>query len=69
MAYEINWTVTAGDPVLVHPLYQKYSNKPNFASALLPEVQADLLAVAASLEGAAVANYLCWVIRVLKLAA
>ena len=69
MAYEINWHVAENDPVLLHPLYVKYSSKTAFQHVLLPAVQADILAAAASNESAPVVNYLCWLVRVIGLTA
>lgn len=66
MGYEINWTVTAGDPILKHPLYQKYSNI-TIGHLVLPAVQTDLAGCIASNESSAVINYLAWLIRSIKL--
>ena len=66
MAYEINWNVTAGDPILKHPLYQKYSNLA-IGAIVLPAVQSDLAGVLAAQENIAIVNYLAWLIRTVKL--
>ena len=66
MSYNINWHVTAGDPVLLSPQYQTYSQKP-FASLDVAEVKVALGKALASHESAGVVNYLSWVIRVLNL--
>jgi len=66
MAYEINWNVTAGDPILKHPLYQKYSNV-NIGAIILPAVQTDLAGALAAQENIAIINYLAWLIRTVKL--
>ena len=66
MAYEINWNTTPGDPILKHPLYQKYSNVA-IGAIILPAVQADLAGALAAHENIAIINYLAWVIRTLKL--
>ena len=70
MAYDINWHVSAGDPVLSTPFYQKYSQY-NFEE-LMPlalDIKADILAARASNESASVINYLMWLLRVIVAAA
>jgi hypothetical protein len=66
MGYEINWHVSAGDPVLSTPQYQKYSQY-TFTELLpiLPAIKGDLLAARASNESASVINYLMWLLRVI----
>jgi hypothetical protein len=66
MGYEINWSANAGDPVLTHPLYQKYADTP-LGQLLLPNVQNDLAGAIAAKDTAAVINYLSWVIRCIQL--
>jgi hypothetical protein len=55
-----------GDPVLVSPQYQLYSQK-SFGTLDINEVKASLSAALASNESSSVVNYLSWVIRVLNL--
>ena len=66
MGWDINWSANAGDPVLLHPLYQKYANTP-IGNIILPALQADLAGAIAQRETAAVISYLSWLIRVFKL--
>ena len=66
MAYEINWNTSPGDPVLKHPLYQKYSNQA-MGGIAFPEVQSDLAAVLPAHENIAIVNYLAWLIRSIQL--
>jgi len=66
VGYEINWTAPPGDPVLQHPLYQKWSNRPIIqldASAIKTDIKAAL----PDRESAAVVSYLCYLLRVLAL--
>ena len=66
MSYNINWHVTAGDPVLLSPQYQTYSQK-SFGTLDINEVKTALKNALASNESSSVVNYLSWVIRVLNL--
>jgi hypothetical protein len=68
VGYEINWSVSAGDPILTHPLYLKYSS--TAIGAIVPEVvKQDLAQCLASREAAAVAAYLAWLLRMTSLVA
>jgi len=66
MGWDINFHVSAGDPVLSSPQYQKYSQY-TFSNLLpiLPAIKGDLLAARASNESASVINYLMWLLRVI----
>ena len=66
VTYNINWHVMPGDPVLLSPQYQTYSQKP-FGALDIIEVKAALGNALASNESASVVNYLSWVVRVLQL--
>jgi hypothetical protein len=55
-----------GDPVLLSPQYQIYSQK-SFADLNIAEVKTALGNALASNESASVVNYLSWVVRVLQL--
>ena len=68
MAFDINWHVLDGDPVLKSPQYQTYSQK-SFESMNINEVKTTLRAALASNESAGVVNYLSWLIRTLNLVA
>ena len=68
MGYEINWTTTAGDSVLDHPYYQKFSEMA-FGAIDANEVKAALGAVLASNPSAPIVAYLSWVLRVKALLA
>lgn len=68
MGYEINWTVSEGDPVNSHPLYLKYSGKP-FSAVDASTVKTDIQAALASRESAAIVAYLSWLLRVVALIA
>ena len=64
MGYEINWHAAPGDPVLVTPQYQKWSE---FSIADLVgqanAIKTDMKEAKASRESAAVINYLAWLLR------
>ena len=62
----INWSVVPNDPVLSHPLYQKYAGTA-FGSVSANAVKADLVVALASNESAPVIAYLCWLLRVIAL--
>jgi len=66
MGYEINWTVSEGDPINSHPLYLKYSGKP-FLAIDGGSVKADIQTALASRESAAIVAYLSWLLRVVAL--
>ena len=55
-----------GDPVLSHPLYQKYSNQA-VGDIAGGDVCVDILKAMASNESASVISYLCWVVRVIEI--
>jgi len=61
--YDINWSSLAGNPLLRHPLYQKYYLK-SIASIERQEVQQDLANCIPSVDGAAIISYLSWLCRV-----
>ena len=68
MGYEINWHAAPGDPVLVTPQYQKWSE---FSIADLvgqaAAIKTALKEAKASRESAAVINYLAWLLRSIAL--
>ena len=68
MGYEINWHAAPGDPVLVTPQYQKWSE---FSIADLVgqanAIKTDMKEAKASRESAAVINYLAWLLRSIAL--
>ena len=68
MSYQINWTVSAGDPILENVFYQKYAGM-TFQEVNVMLVKADIQNALASRESAAVINYLCWLTRVKALIA
>lgn len=67
MAYEINWHTYAGDPLLNHPLYQKYRLK-TLANIDRSAVVADLNGIIMENSAAPVVAYLSWLIRCKDLA-
>jgi hypothetical protein len=68
MGYEINWTASAGDPVLKSPQYQRWSQ---FSVGDLvgqaTEIKTAIKEARASRESAAVINYLAWLLRTIGL--
>ena len=68
MSTAINWSVSPGDPVLQHPLYQKWSNR-TFGNLDESAIKADIQGALADNASAAVVSYLCWLTRVLALVA
>ena len=68
MGYEINWTAPPGDPVLQHPLYQRFSST-TIGSLDAAQVKGALQGALADNESASVISYLSWLLRVLALVA
>jgi len=68
MSTAINWSVSPGDPVLQHPLYQKFSST-TIGNLDASSVKATLQGALADNESAAVVSYLSWLLRVLQLVA
>ena len=68
MGYAINWYVNAGDPVLRHPLYEKYRLK-SLLDIVVADVKTDLNGCAMDRDSSGVVAYLCWLIRCKELAA
>ena len=68
MAYDINWHTYAGDPLLRHPLYEKYRLK-TLGTIDRAGVVADLNGVIMDNAAAPVVAYLSWLIRCKDLAA
>jgi hypothetical protein len=68
MGYDINWHAAPGDPVLVTPQYQQWSQ---FTVGSLVGQQAEIKTAMkeakASRESAAVINYLSWLLRSIAL--
>jgi hypothetical protein len=68
MGFEINWTASAGDPVLDHPYYQSFSYTvldsidENLVKAALAQCRPDR-------DGAAIISYLSWLLRAKQLLA
>jgi len=68
MGYEINWSASAGDPVLSTQQYQKWSQYT--VAELVPlvnDIKTAMKAARASRESAAVINYLAWLVRTVNL--
>ena len=63
MAYDINWHVSPGDPVLQHPVYQRFSST-TFGSLDVDDVKNAINAALADDQSAAVVAYCCWLLRV-----
>jgi len=68
VGYEINWSATASERVLQHPLYQKYSSS-SFDGITVSEVKQDLGNVLATTGSTAICAYLAWLIRIKNLLA
>jgi len=68
VGYDINWSASANEKVLQHPLYQKYSSS-SFAAIALSDVQGDLSNVLATTGSTAICAYLAWLIRIKNLLA
>ena len=68
MSTAINWSVPPGDPVLQHPLYQKFASQTigNLDATAVKQV---LQGALADNESAPVVAYLSWLLRVLQLVA
>jgi len=64
--FDISWTALEGNPLLRHPLYQKFYLK-SLDSIDKATVQADLGACIPSKDGSAIIAYLSWLVRVLGL--
>ena len=68
MGYDINWHVHAGEPILRHPLYEKYRLK-SLDDIVVTDVKTDLKNCNMDRDSSAVVAYLCWLIRCKELAA
>ena len=68
MSTPINWKVSHGNPVLNHPVYQKYSAM-SFEDMSATDVKNSLKLALASNESADLISYLSWILRVLALVA
>jgi len=68
VGYDINWRVSPGDPVLQHPLYQRYAST-TIGNLDAASVKAALQGALADNESAPVVAYLSWLLRVLQLVA
>jgi hypothetical protein len=68
MGYDINWHAAPGDPVLVTPQYQQWSQ---FSVGDLvgqaATIKTAIKEAKASRESAAVINYLSWLLRTIGL--
>jgi hypothetical protein len=68
MGYEINWSASAGDPVLSTPQYQKWSQYT--VAELVPlvnDIKTAIKDARASRESASVINYLAFLLRTIAL--
>ena len=68
MGYEINWSASAGDPVLSTPQYQKWSQYT--VAELIPlvnDIKTAIKDARASGESASVINFLSWLVRLVNL--
>jgi len=69
VGYDINWRANAGDSLLTHPIYLKYSNK---TIQGLADAQSDILADLQSQkcrqENQEIISYLVWLQRTMTLA-
>jgi hypothetical protein len=68
MGYEINWSASAGDPVLSTPQYQKWSQYT--VAELIPlvnDIKTAIKDARASRESASVINFLSWLVRLVNL--
>ena len=68
MSTAINWSVSPGDPVLQHPLYQRFASK-TIGSLDATSIKQTLQGALADNESAAVIAYLSWLLRVVQLVA
>lgn len=68
MTWDINWNVSAGDPVLTHPIYLRFSTTP-LQGIERTSVVDTLNAALASNEASGVIAYLCWLLRIKDLLA
>jgi len=66
VGYDINWSASANEKVLQHPLYQKYSSS-TFDAITVSEVKNDLGNVIATTGSTAICSYLAWLIRIKNL--
>jgi hypothetical protein len=68
MGYDINWSASAGDPILMTPQYQKFSQYT--VAELIPlvnDIKTAIKDARASRESASVINYLAWLVRTVNL--
>jgi len=65
VGYDINWSASANEKVLQHPLYQKY-NLTNFGAIDIGEVKTDLAGILPTTGSTAICAYLSWLIRTLQ---
>ena len=68
MSTAINWSVPPGDPVLQHPLYQRFASS-TIGSLDATSVKQALQGALADNESASVVAYLSWLLRILQLVA
>ena len=66
MSTAINWSVMTNDPVLQHPLYQKYARTKveNLSGETITQ---DIGSALASNEAAGIIAYLCWLKRIVEI--
>jgi hypothetical protein len=68
MGYDINWNVEIGDPVLMSPQYQKWSQYTiGGLVSNATQIKTDMKEARASVESSAVVNYLAWLLRSIAL--
>lgn len=63
MGWDINWHVSPGDPVLQHPVFQRFSST-TFGSLDVDDIKNAINAALADDQSAAVVSYLSWLLRV-----
>ena len=66
MSTPINWAVSPGDPVLNHPVYQKYSLV-KIADLSGGDITTDMALCLASNEAASIIAYLSWLKRTIEI--
>ena len=69
VGYDINWRANAGDAILLHPQYLKYSNK-TLQSLVdsVTDIQNDLALQKCRQENQEIVAYLSWLLRSMTLA-
>jgi len=60
--FDINWSSLGGNPLLSHPLYQKYYLQ-TMGTIDINAVQQDLSGCIPDIDGAPIISYLSWLVR------